>query len=169
LRIAVYPGTFDPVTNGHLDVMMRALSLSDKLIIGVADRSEKNPLFTAQERAELIRESLKNEPRVEVTTFSGLLIEFARAKDAAFIIRGLRAVSDFDYELQLALANRKLAPQIETVFLMPAESYIFISSSIVKEIARFGGDVSELCPGSVEEALKQKFSPPVTPTRNTHP
>ncbi|NLI97282.1 pantetheine-phosphate adenylyltransferase [bacterium] len=160
MRIAVYPGTFDPVTNGHLDVMMRALSLSDRLIIGVADRAEKNPLFSATERAELIRDVLKNEPRVEVATFSGLLIEFARSKDAAFIIRGLRAVSDFDYELQLALANRKLAPQIETVFLMPAESYIFISSSIVKEIARFGGDVSELCPASVEEALKLKFSTP---------
>lgn len=155
---AVYPGTFDPVTNGHLDVMMRALSLCDKLIVGVADRREKNPLFSASERAELIREVLKEEPRIEVTTFNGLLIEFARSKNADFIIRGLRAVSDFDYELQLALANRKLAPKIETIFLMPAESYIFISSSIVKEIARFGGDVSELCPPAVEAELKLKFS-----------
>jgi pantetheine-phosphate adenylyltransferase len=126
------------------------------LIIGVADRREKNPLFTAEERVELIREVLADEPQVEVEAFSGLLTKFAKSKGANFVIRGLRAVSDFDYELKMALPNRNLATEIETVFLMPAESYFFISSSLAKEIARLGGDVSDLVPPVVVEALKQK-------------
>jgi pantetheine-phosphate adenylyltransferase len=160
VRVAIYAGTFDPITYGHLDVIKRALSLCDKLIVGVADRREKNPLFTAQERAELISKVLADEPRVEAEAFSGLLTEFARSRGAAFVIRGLRAISDFDYELQMALTNRSLAPDIETVFLMPAQNYIFISSSLVKEVARLGGEVSELVPPAVEEALKKRFSEP---------
>lgn len=158
MRIAIYAGTFDPITNGHLDVIKRALSLCDKLIIGVADRREKNPLFTAEERAELIRKVLADEPRVEAEAFFGLLTKFAESRGASFVIRGLRAISDFDYELQMALTNRSLAPDIETVFLMPAQNYIFISSSLVREVARLGGDVSELAPPAVEEALRKKYS-----------
>lgn len=158
MKVAVYPGTFDPVTNGHLDVIHRALSLCDRLTVGVAIREEKKPLFPAEERAEIIRQVLKNEPRVEVETFDGLLTDFAKKHNATFLIRGLRAVSDFDYELQMALTNRKLAPDTDTVFLMTAENYIFISSSLVKEIARLGGDISELVPSAVEEALHKKFS-----------
>lgn len=157
MRVAIYAGTFDPITNGHLDVIKRALSLCDKLIIGVADRREKNPLFTAEERVELIREVLADEPQVEVEAFSGLLTKFAKSKGANFVIRGLRAVSDFDYELGMALTNRNLDPEIETVFLMPAENYFFISSSLVKEVTRLGGEVSELVPPAVEEALKKRF------------
>ena len=158
MRIAIYPGTFDPITYGHLDVIKRALSLCDKLVVAVADRREKDPLFSAEERAELIREVLADEPRVEAEAFSGLLTDFAKSKNANFLIRGLRAVSDFDYELQMALTNRNLAPEIETIFLMPAENYIFISSSLAKEIARLGGDVSELVPPAVEQALRKRFT-----------
>ncbi len=157
MKVAVYPGTFDPVTNGHLDVIYRALALCDKLIVGVAIRCEKNPMFSAKERAEILRDILKDEPRVDVETFDGLLTDFAKKHKATFLIRGLRAVSDFDYELQMALTNRKLAPDTDTVFLMTAENYIFISSSLVKEIARLGGDVSELVPHAVEEALRKRF------------
>lgn len=156
MRIAIYPGTFDPITYGHLDVIKRALSLCDKLVVAVADRREKDPLFSAEERAELIRQVLADEPRVETEAFSGLLTEFAKSKNANFLIRGLRAVSDFDYELQMALTNRNLAPEIETIFLMPAQNYIFISSSLAKEIARLGGDVSELVPPAVEAALRKR-------------
>jgi len=156
VRIAIYPGTFDPITYGHLDVIKRALSLCDKLVVAVADRREKDPLFSAEERAELIRQVLADEPRVETEAFSGLLTEFAKSKNANFLIRGLRAVSDFDYELQMALTNRNLAPEIETIFLMPAQNYIFISSSLAKEIARLGGDVSELVPPAVEAALRKR-------------
>jgi len=158
VRVAIYAGTFDPITNGHLDVIKRALSLCDKLIVGVADRREKNPLFSACERAELINKVLADEPRVEAEAFSGLLTEFAKSRGAAFVIRGLRAISDFDLELQMALTNRNLDPDIETVFLMPAQNYIFISSSLVKEIARLGGDISKLVPAAVKTALKQILS-----------
>lgn len=158
MSVAVYPGTFDPITNGHLDVISRALSLCDSLIIAVAERREKSPLFTPSERVELIKQVMAAEPRVKVADFSGLVTDFARQQNATFLIRGLRAISDFDYELQMALTNRKLAPEIETIFLMPAENYIFISSSLVREIARLGGDVSELVPPVVEEFLHKRFS-----------
>ncbi|MBN2379773.1 pantetheine-phosphate adenylyltransferase [candidate division WOR-3 bacterium] len=157
MRIAIYPGTFDPITNGHLDVITRALSLCDSLIVAIAERREKAPLFAPRERVQLIKNVLMREPRVEVEAFKGLVTDFAKAKKATFLIRGLRAISDFDYELQMALTNRKLAPEIETIFLMPAENYIFISSSLVKEIARLGGDVRELVPPAVEKLLLRRF------------
>lgn len=158
MRIAVYPGTFDPITYGHIDVIKRALDLCDELIVAVADHREKNPFFTVPQRTELIRKVLAGQERIRVEGFSGLLTSFALSRNASFLIRGLRAVSDFDYELGLALTNRKLAPQIETVFLMPAENYFFISSSLAKEIARLGGDVSDLVPPVVEKALRERFS-----------
>ncbi len=158
MLVAIYPGTFDPITNGHLDVIKRALSLCDKLIIGIASRSGKNPLFTPEERTRLIKDILNDEPRVQVEPFYSLLTDFAKSRQATFVIRGLRAISDFDYELQMALTNRNLAPEIETIFLMPAERYIFVSSSLVKEVAKLGGNVSDLVHPTVEKALKEKFS-----------
>ncbi len=156
-RIAVYPGTFDPITYGHIDVIKRALLLCDKLIIAVAKRREKAPLFSLKERVELAKNSLKELPNIEVEGFDGLLISFVRKKKANIIIRGLRAISDFDYEFQMALTNRKIAPDVETVFFLPAEEYSYVSSSLVKEIAALGGDTSKFVPPPVVKALKKKF------------
>ncbi len=156
-KIAVYPGTFDPITYGHIDVIKRALFLCDKLIVGVAERKEKKPLFSLKERVELAKKSLAWTKKVEVEGFKGLLIEFVRKRKAKIIIRGLRAISDFDYEFQMALTNRKIAPDIETVFFLPAEEYSYVSSSLVKEIASLGGDISKFVPPPVVEALKRKF------------
>ena len=157
-KIAVYPGSFDPFTNGHLDVVERALSIFDRVIVAVAANPEKRqPLFTVEERIKLIEESLKSRHGVEVTSFTGLTVEFARSRGATTLIKGLRAYSDFDAELQQALMNRKLAPDIHTVFLMSGFAHIFVSSSILKDIASYGGKVDDLVPPPVARALKEKY------------
>lgn len=156
--IAVYPGTFDPVTMGHLDIIHRALSLFDRVVIAIAHNSTKKPLFSVDERLRMIRESFPaDEKRIEVDVVSGLLVDYAYTKGAKAIIRGLRAVSDFDYEFQLALMNRRIEREVETVFLMTGFRWIFISSSIIKDAARHGGDVSGLVPDHVCERLREKF------------
>ena len=157
-KVAVYPGSFDPFTNGHLDVVDRALNIFDRLIVAVAANPEKRqPLFTVEERVRLIQESLKGRERAEVTSFTGLTVEFARSRGAMTVVKGLRAYSDFDAELQQALMNRKLAPDIHTVFLMSSFTHIFVSSSILKDIASYGGKVSDLVPPPVARALKEKY------------
>jgi len=157
-KIAVYPGSFDPITNGHIDVIKRALAFVDKVIVAVSAHSRKNLLFTTEERVGLIRAVYKKDKRIEVDSFSGLLVDYLKDKRIKLIVRGLRAVSDFEYEFQMALANRKLDGSIETVFLMPGEEFFFISSSIVKEIASLKGDVSSMVPEVVFKALKKKFN-----------
>lgn len=159
MRTAIYPGSFDPITYGHLDVVQRARKLFDRLIIGVAENPRKTPLLTLEERRQLVEEALQEVGihDVQVATYSGLLIEFAKSVGAVAIIRGLRATSDFEYEFQLALTNRDLDFDVESIFLMTAGQYSFLSSSIVKEISRFGGDVSKFVPRCVERALARKF------------
>ncbi len=157
-KIAVYPGSFDPFTNGHLDVVDRALGIFDRVIVAVAANPEKRqPLFTVEERVKLIEESLKGRNGVEVTSYKGLTVEFARSLGATTLVKGLRAYSDFDAELQQALMNRKLAPDIHTVFLMSGFAHIFVSSSILKDIASYGGKVADLVPPPVAKALKEKY------------
>lgn len=158
LSIAVYPGTFDPITNGHVDIIKRALSLFDKVIIVIAVNALKTPLFTIEERIDMINQCFTSNDRVEVDTTAGLLVDYATSKNACAIVRGLRAVSDFDYEFQLALMNRKLQRRVETVFLMTGFRWIYISSSIIKDAARHGGDVSGVVPAHVKTALQTKFS-----------
>ncbi len=161
VKIAVYPGTFDPVTNGHLDLIKRALKLFDRLVVAIGENPAKKPLFSLEERLQMLEEAvaeLEDRERLEITSFSGLLVDFARKKGARAIIRGLRAVSDFEYEFQLALMNRRLARDIDTVFLMPGFRWIFISSTIIKEAAQFGGSVEGLVPPGVEKRLRDKFS-----------
>ncbi len=155
-RIAVYPGSFDPITRGHEDLIRRALTFADQVIVAVAVNLAKQPLFTLEERVALIGQAVAD-PKVEVRAFEGLLAEFARRVRAAVIVRGLRAVSDFEYEFQMALMNRNLAPGIETVFLVPAFDLTYLSSSLVREVARFGGDVSQLVHPAVRQALETKF------------
>jgi pantetheine-phosphate adenylyltransferase len=157
-RLAVYPGTFDPVTNGHCDLVWRGLKLFDRIIVAVAENGTKAPLFTIEERMDMLRRTFENVPNVEVDSFPGLLVDYVANRGANTILRGLRAVSDFEYEFQLALMNRKLRKEIQTVFLITGLRWIFISSSIVKEAARFGGDVHDMVPGVVREKLKEKFS-----------
>ncbi len=156
-RIAIYPGTFDPVTNGHVDVAKRAAELFDKVIVCVAVNTLKAPLFTGEERVEMIRESVRDIGNIEVDEFNGLLVDYARKMEARAIVRGLRAVSDFEYEFQMALTNRKLCADIDTVFLMPHEKYTYLNSTIVREIARFGGDVGKFVPPHVKHRLLKKF------------
>jgi len=157
-KTAVYPGSFDPLTNGHLDVVDRALGIFDRLIVAVAANPEKRkPLFTVEERMRLISASLKGRENVEVASFKGLTVEFARSRGATTLVKGLRAYSDFDAELQQALMNRKLAPDIHTVFLMSSFTHIFVSSSILKDIASYGGNVADLVPPAVARALKEKY------------
>jgi pantetheine-phosphate adenylyltransferase len=158
MRRAIYPGSFDPVTNGHLDVIERARKLFDEVIVAVADHDEKKPLFSLKERLDLLRETADRIDNVRVAQFKGLLVEFARAEEAGAVIRGLRAVSDFEFEFQMALMNRKLNASVETIFLMPKEDYTYLSSRIVKEIARLGGDVSSFVPTCVAKALSRKFT-----------
>ncbi|OGU14414.1 MAG: pantetheine-phosphate adenylyltransferase [Ignavibacteria bacterium GWB2_35_12] len=156
-RIAVYPGTFDPITNGHVDVIERASQMFDKIIVVIAVNSKKEVLFSDEERCELAVQSLKQLPNVEVEMHKGLIIEFARSKNAVALIRGIRAVSDFEYEFQLALMNRKLVPEIKTIFLMPHERYTYLNSSIIRELAKYKQDVSEFVPDVVYKKLKEKF------------
>ncbi len=156
---AVYAGTFDPVTSGHIDLVMRTAKMFDKVILAVADNPDKKPLFNLEERIELANTVLVDTENVEVMGFSGLLIDFVRSLDARIVIRGLRAVSDFEFEFQLASMNRRLDSDIETVFLTPSERYTFVSASLVKEIARYGGDVSEFVDPVVHQALKDKYNP----------
>ena len=156
-RVAVYPGSFDPITMGHIDLIERALTIFDRVIVAVANNPRKNPLFSTDVRERLIRESVAHFERVEVTTFSGLLVDHMKQLGVRILIRGLRALSDFEYEFQFSHMNKRMSPGIETVFLMTSERYFYISSSIIKEVVRFGGDVSGLVPPPVEAALRERF------------
>src|SRR3954469_23843891 len=158
MRRAIYPGSFDPVTNGHLDVISRAAKLFDEVIVAVAHNVEKEPLFSLEERLSLLRESLKQQSNVRIGQFDGLLVDFAAQEHADAVIRGLRAVSDFEFEFQMALMNRSLNSKVETIFLMPKEEYTYLSSRIVKEIARLGGEVTEFVPAIVAQALKTRLA-----------
>jgi len=158
-RTAIYPGSFDPLTNGHLDVIQRAAKLFDRVIVAVAENESKHPLFTLAERQALVSRAVAHLPHVETDSFAGLLVEYAVAQKAGAIVRGLRAVSDFEFEFQLALMNRKLDENIETIFMMPKDTYTFLSSRIVKEIARLGGDVRPFVPAHVQAALQKKLKP----------
>jgi pantetheine-phosphate adenylyltransferase len=156
-RIAICPGTFDPVTNGHIDIVMRSLSIFDEIVVAVAPNPKKTPLFNIEERLDLIGESFKDLRRVTIESFDGLLVDYVKQKGGVAIVRGLRAISDFEYELQMALMNRRLDSGIETVFMMPSEEYSFLTSTIIKEIASFGGSVKGLVPEIVEKALSEVF------------
>ena len=157
MRTAIYPGSFDPLTNGHLDVIERATKLFDRVVVAVAVNESKRPLFTLKERVELAKHTVKHLKTVEVDSFDNLLVDYVQSRGARAIVRGLRAVSDFEFEFQLALMNRKLNEQVETIFMMPKDTYTFLSSRIVKEIARLGGDVRAFVPAHVEKALKVKL------------
>jgi pantetheine-phosphate adenylyltransferase len=164
--IAIYPGTFDPITYGHIDVVQRAARLFTRVIVLVAQNSSKTPIFTYSERLAMIREVFRGRRAVTVDGFDGLLVEYARRVGACAIVRGLRAVSDFEYEFQMALTNRKLSPAIDTVFLVPHEKYTYLNSTIVREVARLGGDVSAFVPSSVQRRLTSRVSPrPLTSGR----
>ena len=154
--LAIYPGSFDPVTNGHLDLIERGAKIFDRLIVGLLRNFDKEPLFSLDERVDMLREVVRPWPNVEVEVFSGLLVEYARLREAQVILRGIRAVSDYEYELQMALMNRKLNPGLETVFMMPALSYSYLSSRLVREIAQLGGPIKGLVPPSVEERFRAK-------------
>ena len=157
MRTAIYPGSFDPITNGHLDVLQRAARLFDRVIIAVAQSEGKHPLFPLAERVAMVKAAVAHLPNVETDSFNGLLVNYVASCKAHTVVRGLRAVSDFEFEFQLALMNRKLDENIETIFMMPKDTYTFLSSRIVKEIARFGGDVSLFVPAHVQTALQEKF------------
>jgi len=155
--IAIYPGSFDPPTNGHLDLIRRGAKIFDELIVAILRNSEKTPLFTLDERLEMLRECVKSEPNVKVDSFAGLLVDYAARKKAKAVLRGIRAVSDYEYELQMALMNRKLDPRLETIFMMPAEAYSYLSSRLVREIAMLGGSVKCLVPEMVDKRLQEKL------------
>jgi pantetheine-phosphate adenylyltransferase len=154
--LAVYPGSFDPLTNGHVDIITRGARLFDRIIVAILVNAEKAPLFSMQERVEIAREVFRDQTNVEVDTFNGLLVDYVERRKAQAIVRGLRAVSDFEFEFQMALMNRRLSPNVETVFMMPAEQYTYISSRLIKEVFALGGRVSGLVPELVEQRLRQK-------------
>ncbi len=154
---AIYPGTFDPITNGHIDILQRSLRIFDHIILGIGPNPKKTSLFSLEERIQMVKEAVKDVPNVSVEAFDGLLVDFAKKNGASAIIRGLRAVSDFEYEFQMALMNRKLDDKIETVFLMPSEEYSYLTSSIIKIVSSFNGDISPLVPKHVHAMLIDKF------------
>jgi pantetheine-phosphate adenylyltransferase len=156
--VAIYPGSFDPVTNGHLDLIERGEKMFDKLIVAVLKNVEKEPLFTVAERVEMLRVVTKQWDSVEIDVFEGLLVDYARTRGAAVILRGIRAISDYEFELQMALMNRKLEPRLETVFMLPSEAYSYLSAKLVREIAHLHGPLTGLVPNSVEQRLRQKLS-----------
>jgi pantetheine-phosphate adenylyltransferase len=156
-RTAIYPGSFDPLTNGHVAIIQRGLKVFDRLVVAVANNPQKNPMFSVAERKAMISEMLGDEPRVEVDSFDALLVDYARTKGVHTVLRGLRAVSDFEYEFQIANMNRHLLPDLETVFVMTGEDYFFVSARLVREVATFGGDVSAFVPSNVLEALRRKL------------
>jgi pantetheine-phosphate adenylyltransferase len=155
--VAIYPGSFDPITNGHLDLIERGSKLAERLVVAILRNANKQALFSAEERMEMLREVVTPYPNVEIDSFNGLLVDYAAEKRATYILRGIRAISDYEYELQMALMNRRLRPEIETVFMMSGEAYSFISSMLVKEIIRLGGNVSGLVPPTVEARLKRRI------------
>lgn len=158
MRIAVYPGSFDPVTLGHIDIISRSSILFDKLIVGVLNNSSKNPLFSAEERVNMIKDAVSEYPNVEVQSFDGLLVDFARMCHATAVVRGLRAVTDFEYELQMAQTNHIIAPDIDTIFLTTNLNYAYLSSSVVKEVARYGGDISKFVTPQVRDRVLDKYN-----------
>jgi pantetheine-phosphate adenylyltransferase len=160
---AVYPGSFDPVTNGHIDLIQRSAALFDKVIVAILRNTEKTPLFTVEERIEMLEDSTRDLKNVSVTSFEGLLVDYAERIGVSVIVRGIRAVSDYEYELQMALMNRRLSNRIETVFMLPAESYSFLSSKLVKEIAGLGGAITGFVPPDVERRVRQKFQTGIRP------
>ncbi len=159
MRIAIYPGSFDPLTNGHLDVIQRAARLFDRVVVAVAENEGKRPLFSTKERRKLVTVAVAGLANVEVETFGGLLVEYVVQRGGSAIVRGLRAVSDFEFEFQLALMNRKLNDHVETIFMMPKDTYTFVSSRLVKEIARLGGDIRPFVPRNIEAALRKRLAP----------
>jgi pantetheine-phosphate adenylyltransferase len=161
--IAIYPGSFDPVTNGHLDLIHRGAKIFDELVVAILRNPEKNPLFSVPERREMLEAMTKDLPNVKVDEFEGLLVDYARTRSAAAVLRGIRAISDYEYELQMALMNRKLDPGLETIFMMPAEKYSYLSSRLVREVARLGGSVEGLVPSMVGERLRLKVHGVVSP------
>lgn len=157
MKTVLYPGSFDPVTNGHINLIHRGLTLFDTMIVAVAHNARKTPLFTPEERMSMLRAAIGDEPRVEVTTFEGLLVDYAQKRQVTAVMRGLRALSDFEFEFQLAHMNRRLAPGMETVYMMTGEEHFYVSSSLIREIAQFGGNLAGLVPESVEKGLKERF------------
>ena len=155
-RLAIFPGSFDPLTNGHVDIILRSAHLFERIVVAVLVNADKQPLFSADERIGIIREVFREYPNIEVESFDGLLVQYARRRRASAIVRGIRAVSDFEYEFQMALMNRHLEPTLETVFMMPAEQYTYLSSRLIKEVFSLGGDVRGLVPAAVERAMHEK-------------
>ena len=160
-KLAIYPGSFDPVTNGHVDIVERGLKLFDKIIVAILLNPSKQFLFTVEERLDMLQDSLNKFPNIETDSFDGLLVNYAKQKNACAILKGMRAISDFEYEFQMALMNRRMNRNIQTVFLMTGFRWIFTSSSIIKEVARFGGDVNDMVPPIVDQKLKEKFGKPL--------
>ncbi|HSI06932.1 MAG TPA: pantetheine-phosphate adenylyltransferase [Myxococcota bacterium] len=157
MKTVLYPGSFDPVTNGHINLIHRGIAIFENMIVAVAHNARKTPLFTPEERMAMLRDAIGDETRVEVTTFEGLLVDYAQKRQVTAVMRGLRALSDFEFEFQLAHMNRRLAPQIETFYMMTGEEHFYVSSSLIREIAQFGGNLAGLVPASVEKGLKERF------------